>query len=126
MYCPDHYPDDVSEVGSPLRVSTLVVGLGLGAATVLATSLGWIAVVVVALPTVVVSIRAGRLDTLSGFLMGVGLVWSLLIARLLAGGATQDNAGAWIAVGPVPLVAGLMLLVLAMRVARARPASAPR
>ena len=49
---------------------------------------------------------------LSGLLTGFGALWTFLVARQLASGATTDNAAFWLAVGILPLVLGCALIVL--------------
>jgi zinc transporter ZupT len=109
------YAAPMNAHAAPRRVSTLVAGLAIGIATVFLTSLGLIPVAVVAVSMFVVSIRNGWLDFLGGYLLGFGLVWSFLIVRMVANGATQDNDAGWVAFGLAVVVIGALLGVAARR-----------
>ena len=90
--------------------SQWLLGAALGIATVLASSFMLLAAVAVALLVVRLARRAGGLAALSGELAAFGGLWLALIVRAASGG-TQDNAVFWAAVGAVPLVIGLSLLI---------------
>ena len=57
-------------------------------------------------------LRADRLVAVSGLAIGFGAIWLLLLARQSDTGGTLENAAAWVAVGAVPLVAGILTLAL--------------
>ena len=99
---------------STVRWSWLLSVL-LGAVAVLFTSFGLVALLIALAGVVALAIRHAGVVGLSGVLTGSGAFWTFLIARVLASGATQDNAIAWVVVGLVPWALGLVLLAYSLR-----------
>ena len=97
------------------RISTLLAGFTLGIATVFVTSLGLMALAVVAVLVFAVSLRQRWLDLLGAYLLGFGLVWSFFIVRAVANGGTQDNDFGWVAFGLALVGIGALLLLAARR-----------
>ncbi len=88
-----------------------LLGAGLGIATVLASALGFIVAIAVALLIIPLARRPGGMVAVSGELTAFGALWVTLIARESTSGGTLDNATFWAAVGVVPLLIGVALLV---------------
>jgi hypothetical protein len=93
-----------------LWFTTLVLGL---AASLLASQgiLAALLALVLAAPLI---IWGDRLVALSGLLIGFGALWSAGMARQLAASARLDEYGFWVALGAIPLVVGLGLLVIVL------------
>jgi hypothetical protein len=98
----------------------------LGAAAVLLTSLGLLAVVGFLLLASPLWIGGDRPVALSGLLTGFGATWSFLLARQFASGGTLGDAQLWGAVGLVPLVAGCTILSFMVLRSLLRPGAAER
>ena len=82
-----------------------------GAAATLMTSFGLLAALLFLLLAVPLVVRGAHLVALSGLLTGFGALWTFLMARQLSSGGTLDNSAFWLAVGLVPVAAGVGLLV---------------
>src|SRR5664280_181681 len=93
------------------RQSLWLLGAALGIATVLASALMFLVAVIVALFIVPLARRPGGLAAVSGELTAFGALWFALIAQESAAGGTLDNATFWAAVGVVPLLIGVALLI---------------
>jgi hypothetical protein len=87
-----------------------LVGVLLAVAVILAGLLGLMFAILVALLAIPLSRREDGRVGLSGLLTGFGAIWLFLIANESASGGTLDNAAFWVAVGVVPLVAGVAIL----------------
>lgn len=83
----------------------------LGAVATLMTSFGPLVALLFLGLAVPLVVRGAHLVALSGLFTGFGASWTFLMARQLTSGGTLDNATSWLAVGVVPLVIGLALLV---------------
>jgi large-conductance mechanosensitive channel len=92
------------------RLMLWPVGVLLAVAVILASALGLMFAVLVALLAIPLIRRKDGRVGLSGLLTGFGAVWLLLIANESVSGGTLDNAAFWVAVGVVPLVAGVAIL----------------
>jgi hypothetical protein len=100
-----------------------VTTAALGAVATVTSSFGLVAMLLAVLLAIPLVIRGGVV-ALSGLLTGFGALWSFLMARQFASGATTDNDDFWIAVGVLPLVLGCaLLLTIAARITRARTAT---
>ena len=97
-----------------------LLGAALGIATVLASALMFLAAVAVALLIVPLARQPGGLAALSGELTAFGALWSALVARQSASGGALDNMAVWAAVGAVPLLIGVALLVRVLDAPRRR------
>jgi len=93
------------------RQNLWLLGAALGVATVLTSTLMFLVAVAVALFIVPLARRPGGLAAVSGELTAFGALWFALIARESASGGTLDNATFWAAVGVVPLLIGVALLI---------------
>jgi hypothetical protein len=93
------------------RQNLWLLGAALGIATVLASALMFFVAVAVALFIVPLARKPGGLAAVSGELTAFGALWLALIARESASGGTLDNATFWAAVGVVPLLIGVALLI---------------
>ena len=93
------------------RQNLWLLGAALGVATVLTSMLMFLVAVAVALFIVPLARRPGGLAAVSGELTAFGALWFALIARESASGGTLDNATFWAAVGVVPLLIGVELLI---------------
>lgn len=93
------------------RQNLWLLGAALGVATVLASALMFLVAVAVALFIVPLARRPGGLAGVSGELTAFGALWFVLMARESASGGTLDNATFWAAVGVVPLLIGVGLLI---------------
>jgi hypothetical protein len=93
------------------RQNLWLLGAALGIATVLASALMFLMAVAVALFVVPLARRPGGLAAVSGELTAFGALWFVLIAQESASGGTLDNATFWAAVGVVPLLVGVALLI---------------
>jgi hypothetical protein len=60
-----------------------------------------------------------RWVVISGLLTGFGATWLVLLASASTSGGQLDNAGAWTALGVIPLALGLVSL--AIWIVRSRP-----
>jgi uncharacterized membrane protein YhaH (DUF805 family) len=92
----------------------------LGAVATVMTVFGPLAAFLTLLIAVPVIVRRPHLVALSGLLTGFGGLWTYLLVRVFTSGGMQDNGTFWLAVGLVPLVIGLALLVFVARHGRAR------
>jgi hypothetical protein len=91
-----------------------IVAAGFGAVIVLAWDLlGFYGAFLMVLIGGILFIGGEYQVVLSGLLTGFGALWSFLVLRVLLSDATQENGAFWLAVGVVPLVAGLALLLVA-------------
>jgi hypothetical protein len=96
----------------------LVVGVTTGFATLEIPTLGWLLVVVFAIPALIVG---PRVAAIGGLFTGLGGVWLALLGRVaLTCQATGDELGChapgiepWLAVGGAMLAAGLVLSIVA-------------
>ncbi len=102
------------------RQNLWLLGAALGIATVLASNLMLLGGIGVALLVIPLARRTGGVAAISGELTAFGALWLALIVQAASGG-TQDNATFWAAVGAVPLVIGIMLLVWTLGVPHRRP-----
>ena len=93
------------------RRDAWVISVGLGAAALLFTTFGPGPLVVALAVGMYLAHRHGGVLGVSGVLTGAGVLWTLLITSALASGAGLDNAAGWVAMGLVPGVLGLVLLV---------------
>jgi hypothetical protein len=97
-------------------IAGLVVGVTAGFATLEIPTLGWLLVVLFAIPTAIVGPRAAAIG---GLLTGLGAVWLVLLGRVaITCQATDDELGcqapgieSWLAVGAAMLAIGLALSV---------------
>jgi hypothetical protein len=92
------------------RLNLWLFGAALGIATVLATALMFLVAVAVALLIIPLARRPGGLAAVSGELTAFGALWFALISVESSGGGL-DNATFWAAVGIVPLLVGVALLI---------------
>ena len=97
------------------RQNLWLLGAALGVATVLTSMLMFLVAVAVALFIVPLARRPGGLAAVSGELTAFGALWFALIARESASGGTLDNATFWAAVGAVPLLIGVALLIWVLK-----------
>jgi len=82
---------------------------GLGAANALLTGLaGVIFGALFFVLAILLAIRGDRRAVVSGFLTGFGAAWLVLLNREAASGGQLDGASAWVALGVVALVLGLI------------------
>jgi hypothetical protein len=106
-------------------IAGFVVGVTAGFATLEIPTLGWLLVVVFAIPALIVG---PRVAAIGGVLTGLGGVWLVLLGRVaLTCQAAGDELGCqapgiepWLAVGGAMLAAGIALTIVAG--ARARRA----
>jgi hypothetical protein len=96
--------------GETNRTLLWFVGVLLAVAVILASVLTLTLALLVALLAIPLARRRDGRVGLSGLLTGLGAIWLFLIANESGSGGTLDNAGFWVAVGVVPLVAGLAIL----------------
>ncbi len=103
---------------NPTRVWQLCFVLGAGDA--LLTGLAGVIFgglfLALALP---LAIRGDRWAVLSGLLSGLGATWLVLLDREAGSGGQLDDASAWVALGVVAFVLGLILVII--KVIRGRP-----
>lgn len=93
-----------------LWFTTLVIGL----ATALLASQGIGALLLALVLAAPLIIWGDRMVAISGLLIGFGALWSAGMARQLAAGARLDEYAFWVALGTIPLVVGLGLLVIVL------------
>ena len=93
------------------RQNLWLLGAALGIVTVLSAALMFFAAVAVALFVVPLARMPGGSAAVSGELTAFGVLWLALIARESTSGGTLDNATLWAAVGVVPLLIGVALLI---------------
>jgi hypothetical protein len=96
------------------RATLFLPGLGFGAALVV--FLGYFGLMIGGLFLLLLAplVVRGGLPVLSGMLVGFGGIWTgLTLTQFDRGGATSDG-GPWLAVGLVPLIVGVGILVLAL------------
>jgi hypothetical protein len=106
--------------GEMNRTLLWLVGFLLAAAIILASVLTLTLALLVALLAIPLARRRDGRVGLSGLLTGFGANWLFLIANESGSGGTLDNAAFWVAVGVVPLIAGLAILSgIALRELRA-------
>jgi hypothetical protein len=106
-------------------IAGLVVGVTAGFATLEIPPLGWLLVVVFAIPALIVG---PRFAAIGGLLTGLGGVWLALLGRVaLTCQATGEELGChapgiepWLSVGGAMLAIGLFLSIVAS-VLRRRP-----
>jgi hypothetical protein len=104
-----------------LWVTTVVLGLAASLLVGVGGVIGF-AFIVLAVPLV---LRGRRAVALSGLLTGFGGSWLFMMERQFASGGRLDNADFWWAVGIVPFVIGVALVVGVVML-RARRALAAR
>jgi hypothetical protein len=103
------------------KATLFLPGLGFGAALVV--FLGYLGPMIggLFLLLLIPLVVRGGLPVLSGVLVGFGGIWTgLTLTQFDRGGATSDD-GLWLAVGLVPLVAGVGLLAFAVLRNRSNP-----
>ena len=93
------------------RQNLWLLGAALGIATVLVSALMFLVAVAVALFIIPLALKPGGLAAVSGELTVFGALWLALMAQESASGGTLDNATFWAAVGVVPLLVGVALLI---------------
>src|SRR5450759_161737 len=96
--------------GAMNRTLLWFVGCLLAAAIILASVLTLTLALLVTLLAIPLARRRDGRVGLSGLLTGFGAIWLFLMANESASGGMLDNAAFWVAVGVVPLVAGLAIL----------------
>jgi hypothetical protein len=104
-----------------LWVTTVVLGLAASLLVGIGGVIGF-AFIVLAAPLV---LRGHRAVALSGLLTGFGGSWLFMMERQFASGGRLDNADVWWAVGLVPFVIGVALII-GVVVLRARKVLAAR
>ena len=97
------------------RIPILLAGFILGIATVFVTSFGLIAIAGAAVLVFAVGLRKRWFDFLGAYLLGFGLLWSFLIGRWVANGASESNDLGWVAFGLAIVGIGALLLLVAHR-----------
>ncbi|MFN8520875.1 MAG: hypothetical protein U0667_16110 [Chloroflexota bacterium] len=104
--------------GTPQALLWLAAAALGGVAGIMTSAVG-LATILVAVPLL---LTRDRWVGLSGFLVGFGAAWCMLIARQFAPGAERDGlVVAWLLVGLVPLVVGgTAASLLAIRATRSR------
>ena len=98
------------------RQNLWLLGAALGIAAVLASALMFLLAGVVALFIVPLARKPGGLAAVSGELTAFGALRLALMARESASGGTLDNATFWAALGVVPLLIGVVLLIWVLAV----------
>jgi hypothetical protein len=104
-----------------LWVTTVVLGLAASLLVGVGGVIGF-AFIILAAPLV---LRGHRAVALSGLLTGFGGSWLFMMERQFASGGRLDNADVWWAVGLVPFVIGVALII-GIVVLRARRVLAAR
>jgi hypothetical protein len=107
----EHVSKDNGVDAGLLWISTFV----LGCVATLTADFGPLAAVITLLLGVPLLIRRPHLVAVSGLLTGFGGLWTYFLVRVLASGGNQDNATFWLAVGLIPLLVGLTLLLFIAR-----------
>jgi hypothetical protein len=111
------------------RLGHWLLGVALGIATVLASALGLMTAIAVALLVIPLARKSGGLAAVSGLLTGFGALWLVLIVRESSSGGALDSPSFWAAVGLVPLAFGVALvawILAAARPAPVKPGETPR
>jgi hypothetical protein len=99
--------------------------LGIGVVAMLLTSVVGPAVSPLLIVAVLVMVKANRLLAISGLMVGYATTFLLLLGNQLASGSTLDDPFLPLAIDAFILLAGLMLLALALALGHRGETSTP-